>query len=102
MFRCMVGLRRTCPQSKRFPSMKRGQNVDGRWKNELPSMKTRDFMDGMAPAGLRRSAVALLRKLMLDLVEPDPAFFVTDLFDHVEAYPADVVDADLVECAFDQ
>ena len=77
---------------------KRGREVE----NELPSMKTRDFMDGTAPAGLRRSAVALLRKLMLDLIKPDPAFFVSDLFDHVQADPADVVDADLVECAFDQ
>ena len=39
---------------------------------------------------------------MLDFVEPEPAFFVIRLLDHVEADPADVVDADLVEGAFDQ
>ena len=34
----------------RFPSMKMGENVDGRCKNELPSMKTRDSLDGTAQA----------------------------------------------------
>ena len=33
-----------------FLSMKRGENVDGRCKNELPSMKTRDFVDDTAQA----------------------------------------------------
>jgi hypothetical protein len=27
-----------------------GENVDESWKNELPSMKTRDFVDGIAQA----------------------------------------------------
>ena len=39
---------------------------------------------------------------MLDFVEPEPAFFVTDLLYHVEADPADVMDTDLIECSFDQ
>ena len=34
----------------RVPSMKRGENEDGRCKKELPSMKTRDFVDGTAQA----------------------------------------------------
>ena len=46
--------------------------------------------------------LCLLCKLVLDFVEPEPAFFVILLLDHVEADPADVVDADLVEGAFDQ
>lgn len=42
------------------------------------------------------------RELVLDLVQPDPPLLVPDLLDHVEADPADVVDADLVERAFDE
>ena len=34
----------------RFPSMKRGENVDESRKKELLSMKTRDFVDGTAQA----------------------------------------------------
>lgn len=41
-------------------------------------------------------------EFLLDFVEPEPAFFVTHLLYHVEADPADVVDSDLVECAFDE
>ena len=44
----------------------------------------------------------LFRKLAFDLVEPEPAFFVAHLLYHVEADPANVVDADLIECAFDE
>ena len=36
--------------SDRFPSMKRGENVDGRCKMKLPSMNNRDFVDGTAQA----------------------------------------------------
>ena len=50
MWRCVAGLMRTCPQPYRLPSMKMDENVDGRCKNELPSMKTHDSMDDTAPA----------------------------------------------------
>ena len=46
--------------------------------------------------------VGLFRELVLDFVEPEPAFFVADLLDHVQVDPSDVVDADLVEGAFDE
>jgi hypothetical protein len=42
--------------------MKRGENVDGRWENELPSMKTRDFVDGTAPAAPIKDKSAVLRR----------------------------------------
>ena len=41
-------------------------------------------------------------ELCFDLVEPDPSFFVTDLFYHVEADPSNVVDANLIECSLDE
>ena len=42
------------------------------------------------------------RKLVLDLIQPYPPLLITDLLDHVEADPSDVVDTDLVECTFDE
>ena len=45
-------------------TMKMGENVNGRWKNELPSMKTRYFMDGTAPAApIKDKSAALRRRL---------------------------------------
>ena len=51
---------------------------------------------------LDKMQILLLLEHLFYFVQPEPAFFVTASGDHVEADPFDIVDTDLVECAFDE